>query len=43
MSWNKRFNKLNKAGKKRKRALEKNGSTKSEAALFGSVLPKSAR
>lgn len=34
-----RLRKTNRLGKQRKRALEKKGSTKSEAQLFGNVLP----
>jgi hypothetical protein len=36
-----RRRKTAKAGKARKRALEKKGTTKSEAQMFGNVLPKS--
>ncbi len=35
-----RLRKTHKAGKARKRALAKNGTTKSEAAMFGNVLAK---
>lgn len=37
----KRTSKARGAGKLRKKALEKQGTTRSEAELFGSVLPKS--
>jgi len=39
ISDNQRRRKTQKMGKARKRALEKKGSTKSEAAMFGNVLP----